>query len=109
MHKSRYGGRVWIEHYFGPLEPRRDLQEELKVLAVQRGIAEVCEAGDVPSRAVEPRNDALGDRVGHARNDDRNRPRLSLEGNGRGGPGWHDDVGLQADQLLGDRSYLIDV
>jgi hypothetical protein len=37
------------------------------------------------------------------------RSRLPLEGNGRRGTGWHDDVGLQADQLLRERSYPIDV
>src|SRR5262249_51253348 len=35
--------------------------------------------------------------------------RNSLEGNGRRGPACQDDVGLQADQLLRRRAYLIDV
>jgi hypothetical protein len=34
---------------------------------------------------------------------------LPLEGNGRRGRGCQDDVRLQADQLLGERSYPIDV
>ena len=41
--------------------------------------------------------------------DDRDRPRLPLEGNGRGGRVCQDDVGLQADQLLRERSYPIGV
>ena len=36
------------------------------------------------------------------------RPRLPLEGNDHGGRGCHDDVGLQADQLLREGSYPID-
>ena len=55
------------------------------------------EAGDVPTRLVEPRDEAAGDGVGHVRKDDRDRPRLPLDGNGRRRPGCHDDVGLQAD------------
>jgi hypothetical protein len=41
-------------------------------------------------------DDTLRDGVAHACKDDRDRPRL-------------DDVGLQADQLLRERSYPIDV
>src|SRR5215469_16017124 len=41
--------------------------------------------------------------------DDRDRPRLTLEGNGRRGRVCHDDVGLQADQFLRECSYPIDV
>src|SRR5215471_1462359 len=41
--------------------------------------------------------------------DDRDRPRLTLEGNGRRGRVCHDDIGLQADQLLRERSYSTDV
>src|SRR5215813_5788774 len=41
--------------------------------------------------------------------DDRDRPHLTLEGNGRRGRVCHDDVGLQADQLLRERTYPIDV
>ena len=69
----------------------------------------VGKAGDVPTRAVEPRDDAADDGVGHVRKDDRDRPRLPLECSGRRGPGCQDDVGLQADQLLRKRSYPIDV
>ena len=54
----------------------------------------------MPARLVEPRDDAGGDGIDHARKDDRDRPRLPLEGNGRRSPVCHDDVGLQADQLL---------
>src|SRR6516162_11786192 len=53
--------------------------------ASQRGF-ETGEAGDVPTRAVEPRDDVLGDGVGHTRKDDRDRPSLPLDGNGRRGP-----------------------
>ena len=70
---------------------------------------QVGEAGDVPARAVEPRDDAAGDGVGHGHKDDRDRLRLPLEGSGRRGPRLSDDVGLQADQLLRERSYPIDV
>ena len=38
--------------------------------------------------------------VGHARKDDRDRPRLPLDGSGHRGSVCHDDVGMQADQLL---------
>src|SRR5215471_5681764 len=67
------------------------------------------EAGDVPTRAVEPRDDALGDGIAHAHKDDWDRPRLPLEGNGRRGRVCQDDVGLQADQFLRVRSYPIGV
>jgi hypothetical protein len=78
-----------------PLEPRRDLREQLKPLASQRGFEE-GEACDVPARLVEPRDDAASDRITH-RKDDRDRPRLSLDGGGRSGRGCQDDVGSQAD------------
>ena len=35
----------------------------------------------------------------------RDRPRLSLAGSGRRRPGCQDDVGLEADRLLRERSY----
>ena len=54
----------------GSLEAGSDLREQLKPLASQRGFV-VSEAGDVPTRAVEPRDDAAGDRVARARKDDR--------------------------------------
>jgi hypothetical protein len=34
--------------------------------------------GDIPTRAVEPRDDAAGDGLAHARKDDRDRPSLRL-------------------------------
>ena len=40
---------------------------------------------------------------------DRDRPRLPPDGNRRRGPDCKDDVGLQADQLLRERSHPIDV
>jgi hypothetical protein len=52
-------------------------------------------AGDLPTRAVEPRDDADGDGVGHARKDDRDRTRLPLDGDGRRGRACQDDVGLR--------------
>jgi hypothetical protein len=97
-----------IEHDCGPLEPGRDLREQLKPLASERGF-QVAEASDVPTRAVKSRDDAAGDEIAHAREDDRDRPRLPLEGSGRHGPACHDHVGLQADQLLRECSYPIDV
>src|SRR5215813_2268818 len=105
---SRCGSRVRIEHDCGPLEAGGDLREELNPLASQRGF-EDGEAGDVPTRAVEPRNDAAGDGVVHARKNDWDRPSLLLEGNGRRRPACQDDVGLRADQLLRERSYPVDV
>ena len=49
----------------------------------------------------------VSDGVAHARKDDRDRAPLPLEGNGRRGRDCQDDVRLQADQLLGERSYPI--
>src|SRR6516225_4200899 len=96
---------VRIEDDCGPLEPGRDLREQLKPLACQR-VFEGGEAGDVPTRAVEPRDDAAGDGIGQAK-DNRDRPRLPLEGNGYRGPVCQNDVGLQADQVLRERPYPI--
>src|ERR1700751_4613463 len=103
---NRYGSRVGIEHDGGPLEPGGDLREKLKPLASQRGFV-AGESGDIPTRVVGPRDDAAGNGVAQGRKDDRDRPRLPLEGNGRRGRVCHDDVGLQADQLLRERSYSI--
>src|SRR6516162_8078795 len=68
-----------IEYDSGPLEAGRDLREQLEPLASQRGF-HVGEAGDVPTRAVEPRDDAAGDGLAHGRKDNRDRLRLPLEG-----------------------------
>jgi len=57
------------------------------------------------SRATTP----AGDGVAHSRKDDRDRLRRLLDGNGRRGRGCHDDVGLQADQLLRECSHPIGV
>src|SRR6516165_7281755 len=105
---SRYGSRPGIKHDCSPLEPGRDLREQLKPLASQGGFP-AGEAGDVPTGAVEPRDDAAGDGVDPDRKDDRDCPRLPLYGSGRRAPACQDDVGLQADQLLRDRSYPIGV
>src|SRR6516162_4613688 len=105
---NRYGREVRIEHDCRALEPGRDLPEQLKPLASQRGF-EVGEASDVPTRTVEPRNEAADDGVAHARKDDRDRPRLPLEGKNRRSRVCEDDVGLQADQLLGERRYPIGI
>ena len=69
----------------------------------------VGEAGDVPTRAIEPRDDAPYDGVARGRKDDWDRPRLLLDGDGRRGPVCQDDVGLQANQLMRERSYPIGV
>ena len=58
---------------------------------------------------LERRHEATSDGIAHARKDDRDRPRLALDGSGRRGRACQDDVGLQADQLLRERSYPIDV
>jgi hypothetical protein len=82
---------------FSPrLSTRRDLREQHKPLASQRGF-EVGEASDVPTRAVEPRDDTAGDGVADIHKDDRDNPRLPLDGNGRQGRVCHHDVWLQAD------------
>jgi hypothetical protein len=47
--------------------------------------------------------------IAPALKDDRDRPRLPLDGSGRRDPGCQDDVGLQADQLLRERAYPIDL
>src|SRR5262249_33988938 len=65
------------------------------------------EAGDVPARLVEPWDDAAGDGFAHVPKDDWDRPRLTLDGNGRRSRVCQDDVGLQAHQLLRERSYPI--
>src|SRR5437763_9710871 len=67
--------------------------------------SKVAETSDVPTRAVEPRDDAAGDGIAHVRKNDRDLPRRPLEGSGRRDPVCQDDVGLQADQLLRERSY----
>jgi hypothetical protein len=65
-----------------------------------QGDRERVEAGDVPARLVERRDEAAGDGIAHVHKDDRDRPRLPLEGSGHRGPGCHDDVRLQAGQLM---------
>ena len=75
--KSRCGGHAGIEHDGGPLEPRRDLREQLKPLASQRGF-QAAEAGDVPTRVVEPRDDAAGNGIVPGYEDDRDRPCIPL-------------------------------
>jgi hypothetical protein len=52
------------------------------------------EAGDVPARLVESRDETAGDGIAHVHKDDRDRPHLSLDGNGRHGSGCDDDVWL---------------
>src|SRR6516164_7934023 len=100
-----YDGSISSKHDGSPLEPRRDLREQLQPLASERGF-EVGEAGNVPTRLVEPRDEVGGDGIAHARHD-WDRPRLPLNGSGHRGPKGHDDVGLQADQLLRERSHPI--
>jgi hypothetical protein len=80
----------------------------LKPLTSQRRFQD-GEAGGVPAWAVEPPDEATGDGVAHVHKDDRDRARLSLEGNGRGGRIHQNDVRLQVDQLFRDRSYSIGV
>jgi hypothetical protein len=101
-------GPCRVEYDCDPLEPRRDLGEQLKPLASQRGFV-VDEAGDVPARAVKPGDDAAGDGIVHAHKDDRDRRRLALDGSGRRSRGCQDDVGLGGNQLLRDRPYPVDV
>jgi hypothetical protein len=64
-----------------PLEPRRDLREQLKPLAA-RGFV-VGEAGDIPAGLVERRDPAAAGRIGHARQDDRDCPRPLFDRLGR--------------------------
>jgi hypothetical protein len=56
---SDKGLRVGIEHGRDPLNAAGNLGERLKPLASQRGF-QAGEAGDVPVRAVEPRDEAAG-------------------------------------------------
>src|SRR5215471_14339111 len=93
-----------MEHDCGALEPGRDLREQFKPRASHVGF-HAAEAGGVPVRVVEPLDEAAGDRVTRAREDDWDRPSLSLDGKGRRSPVCHDDVGLQTDQFLRERSY----
>jgi len=67
--------------------------------------AELAQPRHVPTRAVDPREKAAGDGVAHVHKDDRDCLRLPLEGNGRWERVCQDDVGLQADQLLRERSH----
>jgi hypothetical protein len=60
--------RVGIEHDCDPLEPGRNRREQVKQLTSQRGF-EAGESGDVPTRAVKPRDDAAGDGVAQVRKD----------------------------------------
>src|SRR6516165_4955301 len=62
-----------------------------------------------PPGRSRPQDDAAGDGVAHIRKDDRDSPRLPLDGNGRRGAVCYDDVGLRPDQLLRERSYPIGV
>jgi hypothetical protein len=82
-------GGVGIEHDCDPLEPGRDFQEQLKPLATQRSFQD-GEAGDIATRLVEGRDDTAGDGIAHVHKDDRDSPRLPLEGNGRRGRACHD-------------------
>ena len=74
-----------------------------------RLLAEKIEAGRVAARPGEARHKAELDRVSTNAEGDRDRPRLPLEGKDRRGRGCADDIGLQADQLLRERSHPIDV
>jgi len=62
-----------------------------------------------PTRAVDPCDNTAGDGIARVRNDDRDRPRLPLEGSGRRDRVCQDDVGLRADQLPRERSHSIAV
>src|SRR5262249_38914721 len=63
-------GGVGIEHDCGPLEAGSDLREQLKQLAYKRGVG-VADAGDIPARLVDLRDEAAGDGIGHVHKDDR--------------------------------------
>jgi hypothetical protein len=63
------------------LSPGAISEEQLKPLAAQRGFQE-SEAGNVPARLVELSDEAACDGIAHVRKDDRDRPRLPLDGNG---------------------------
>ena len=71
------------------------------------GVPKKTEAGEVSTRAVQLRDDAAGDRVEAGHKDDRDRPRFPVEGSSRRGPACQDNVGLQADQLVRERSHPI--
>jgi hypothetical protein len=67
------------------------------------------EAGDVPSRAGQARNEAGGDRVADARKYYGDRSRLTLECSGRRSRVCEDHVGFQADQLLREHLHPINI
>ena len=82
-----------------PLDAGRDLREQFEPLAPQRRF-HMDEAGKVPSRALQARNEARADRVGNNRKYNRDRPRLPLECSGRWSSVREDYVGLQIEQLF---------
>ena len=49
----------------------------------------------ISARPGEPRDQTAADGIDHAPKDDRDRPRLPLEGNGRHAPACQDDVGAR--------------
>jgi hypothetical protein len=59
----RFGSLPAIHQDQHEVHARRDLREQLKPFACQRGFV-AAEAGDVPARLIEPRDDAAGDEVG---------------------------------------------
>src|SRR5262245_18882661 len=80
--RAAASSRVGIEHDCGSPDAGRDLREHLQPLA-RKCSFHVDEAGEIPARTGQARNEASADRVGDARKYDRDRPRRLLKRSGR--------------------------
>jgi hypothetical protein len=70
---------------------------------------QVDEAGDIPARAGQARNETIADRIGDAQKYDRDRPRLPLKCGDHRSRVREDHIGLQADQFLREHPYPVRV
>jgi hypothetical protein len=72
------------------------------------GVREAIEAAGELARFMKGQQHAgASDGVGRAHKDDRDRPRLPLDGSSRRERACQDDVGLKADQLLGEADPVL--
>ena len=69
----------------------------------------VDEAGDIPARTGQARNEASADRVGDARKYDRDRPRRLLKRGGRRSRGCEDHIRLEINQLFREHPQPVNV
>jgi len=70
---------------------------------------ETCSKDKQLHDALAVNEELRDDGIAHLHKYDRYCPRLPLEGNGRRGRACQDDVGLQTDQLVRERSHPIGV